>query len=78
MSVKKKRKAKRDLDIYSDISEMEIRRKRPNLYKLPVEREKLYWHLHKLSGKSNKYIKELRIKGISNRCAEEIALTSWM
>jgi len=78
MSIKKKRKSKRDLDIYNDISDIEIKRNRPNLYKKPIEREKLYWHLQKLTGRSNKYIKELRIKGLDNRSAEEIALTSWL
>ena len=78
MSIKEKRKTRRDYSIYSDSSEMLVRRFRPNLYKLPTEREKLDKHLFSLSKKSDNYLKETRIKGLDKRVSEEIALTSWL
>jgi len=78
MSIKERRKTRKDYGIYLDPSEMAIRQKRPNLYKLPDEREKMDRHLFKLTQKSDKYRKEIRIKGIDRRIAKEIALTSWL
>jgi len=78
MSIKEKRKTRRDYGIYADRSDMAIRSLRPNLYKLPAEREKLDKHMFSLSKKSGKYAKEIRIKGLDNRISEEIALTSWL
>ena len=78
MSIKEKRKTRKDYSIYSDRSEMAVRKSRPNLYKMPDEREKLDRHLFSLSKKSDKYLKEIRIKGLDRRISEEIALTSWL
>lgn len=78
MSIKEKRKNRKDYSIYLDREEMAIRSKRPNLYKLPEERERLERRLFNLSEKSDKYRKEIQIKGVDKRIAEEIALTSWL
>ncbi len=78
MSIKEKRKIRKDYSIYLDPSERALRRKRPNLYKMPDEREKLDRLLFSLSEKSDNYRKEMRIKGIDKRVSEEIALTSWL
>jgi len=45
---------------------------------MPDEREKLDRHLFDLSNKSDKYLKETRIKGLDQRVSEEIALTNWL
>ena len=78
MSIKEKRKSRKDYEIYYDQDDMDMKRRRPNLYKRPAQREKLYRHLFELSTKSDKYRKELRIKGLDRRFSEEIALTSWL
>ena len=78
MSIKEKRKTRGDYSIYSDPLDMEIRRFRPNLYKMPAEREKLDRRLFSLNEKSDKYRKEIRINGLKSRVSEEIALTSWL
>lgn len=78
MSIKEKRKTRKDYSIYSDSFDMDIRRFRPNLYKMPAEREKLDRYLFNLSKKSDNYRKEMRIKGLKKRISEEIALTSWL
>jgi hypothetical protein len=78
MSIKEKRKTRRDLSIYSDLSQKDIRSLRPNLYKMPAERERLDKHLFSLSKASDNYRKEIRIKGIDVRDSKEIALTSWL
>lgn len=78
MSIKEKRKIRKDYSIYSDSLDMEIRRYRPNLYKMPAEREKLDRRLFSLSEKSDNYRKEIRIKGLKRRISEEIALANWL
>ncbi|MBW8017202.1 MAG: hypothetical protein FVQ82_13545 [Planctomycetes bacterium] len=78
MSIKEKRKKRKDYSIYSDRSDMALRKSRPNLYKMPAEREKLDRYLFSLSKKSDNYRKEMRIKGLKKRISEEIALTSWL
>ena len=78
MSIKEKRKTRKDYGIYSDSSEMSLRRSRPNLYKMPAEREKLDRHIFNLSKKSGKYLKQMRVKGLSRRISEEIAMASWL
>ncbi len=78
MSIKEKRKTRKDYSIYSDYSEKNMRSTRPNLYKKPNERERLNRHLFWLGESSDNYRKEIRIKGIDNRFSKEIALTSWL
>jgi hypothetical protein len=78
MSIKEKRKTRKDYSVYSDRSDMDMRKFRPNLYKMPAEREKLDRHLFDLSKESGNYQKEMRIKGLKKRISEEIALTSWL
>ena len=77
MSIKEKRKTRKDFSIYTDSSEMAIRQNRPNLYKMPDEREKLNEHIFHLSEKSDNYLKQMRIKGLSRRISEEIAMATW-
>lgn len=78
MSVKEKRKTRNDYRAYSDYSEKDIRSMRPNLYKTPIEREKLDRFFFRLDKRSDNYRKEIRIKGIDSRFSKEIALTSWL
>lgn len=78
MSIKEKRKTRKDYRVYSDRSDMDMRKFRPNLYKMPAEREKLDRYLFILGKKSDNYRKEMRIKGLKKRISEEIALTSWL
>jgi hypothetical protein len=78
MSIKEKRKTRKDYSIYSDYSDRVIRSRRPNLYKMPAEREKLDERLFRLTSKSDNYRKGIRIKGVNRRFSEEIALTSWL
>lgn len=78
MSIKEKRKTRKDCSIYSDYSELEMRRRRPNLYKMPNEREKINKYFFELSENSDIYRNEIRVKGIDNRISKEIALTSWL
>ena len=59
-----------------DCSEKNIRSLRPNLYKMPDEREKLDERFFKLSKSSDNYRKEISIKGIDSQLSQEIALTS--
>ena len=78
MSIKKQRKIKKDYNIYYDQDEIQIKKMRPNFYKKQKFREKLYRHLFKLTSESAKYRREIRIKGLDQRIAEEIALTRWL
>lgn len=78
MSIKEKRKTRKDYSIYSDYSEIDLRSVRPNLYKRPNERERLNERLFRLSESSDNFRKEIRIKGIDNRISKEIALTIWL
>jgi hypothetical protein len=78
MSIKEKRKMRKDYSIYSDYSDKSIRSARPNLYKMPNERERLDKRLFRLGKSSDNFRKEIRIKGIDPRISQEIALTSWL
>lgn len=76
MSIKKKRKARHDIVRYADSSEMEMRRLRPNLYKSPQQRDDLYYEFFEHTAANKLHRKEVRIKGMPRRMAEEIAMIS--
>lgn len=78
MSIKEKRKRRKDYGIYHDEHEIEEMKFRPNLYKQHTRREKLYRHLYRLGSKDDNYIRELDIKGMDRRLTEEMALSSWL
>ena len=76
MSIKKRRKARRDIVAYADCSEMELRRLRPNLYKKPQQRDRLYYDFFEHTPACEIHRKVVRIKGMPKRIAEEIAMIS--
>lgn len=78
MSIKEKRKSRKDYRAFADSSEKNIRSLKPNLYKRPNEREELDERFFKLSKRSDNYRKEISIKGIDSQLSQEIALTSWL
>ena len=78
MSIKEKRKSRKDCGIYADYSAKNVRSMRPNLYKMPNEREILDERFSRLSESSDNFRKEIRIKGIDSQFSEEIVLTSWL
>jgi len=76
MSIKKRRKTRRNYTRYVDSSEMELRRLRPNLYKKPQQRGRLYYDFFENTPARRVYRKEVTIKGMPKRIAEEIAMIS--
>ncbi|MBW8035895.1 MAG: hypothetical protein FVQ79_09760 [Planctomycetes bacterium] len=76
MSIKKRRKTRRDTTRYTDDSEMELRRLRPNLYKKPQQRGRLYYDFFEHTSARQLHRKQVRVKGMPKRIAEEIAMIS--
>ncbi len=79
MSIKERKKQRRDMGRYDDKAQMQSMAVRPNLYKQIRRREQLFHHL--LSGgrkARQRAARYCRIKGLRYQDAEEIALTLWI
>ncbi len=79
MSIKERKKQRRDLGRYEDRAERQFRAVRPNFYKQIRRREQLFRHL--LAGGRKALQREAsycRIKGLRYHDAEDIALTLWI
>ncbi|MCD6394678.1 MAG: hypothetical protein J7M40_14390 [Planctomycetes bacterium] len=79
MSIKERKKQRRDMGRYEDRSERQSMAARPNFYKQIRRREQLFQHLlaggRKARQRAASYC---RIKGLRYHDAEEIALTLWI
>jgi len=79
MSIKERRKQRRDMGRYEDRAERQSMAVRPNFYKQIRRREQLFHHL--LSGGRKARQREAsycHIKGLRYQDAEEIALSLWI
>lgn len=79
MSIKERKKQRRDLGRYEDRAERQFRAVRPNFYKQMRRREQLFRHLlaggRKTRQRAARYC---HIKGLRYQDAEDIALTLWI
>ncbi len=79
MSLKERKKQRRDLGRYEDRAQRQSMAVRPNFYKQIRRREQLFRHLlaggRKARQRAARYC---RIKGLRYQDAEEIALTLWI
>ena len=79
MSIKERKKQRRDLGRYEDRAERQFRAVRPNFYKQIRRREQLFRHLlaggRKARQRAASYC---RIKGLRYHDAEDIALALWI
>ena len=79
MSIKERKKQRRDMGRYENRAQMQSMAVRPNFYKQIRRREQLFQHL--LSGgrkAGQRAASYCRIKGLRRQDAEEIALTLWI
>ena len=79
MSIKQRRKQRRDMGRYEDRNERYRMSVKPNLYKQIDRRERLFHHLDSSGKKAHIYADRLfHIRGMRYQDAEAIALTMWV
>ena len=79
MSIKERKKQRRDMGRYENRAQMQSMAARPNFYKQIRRREQLFQHL--LSGgrkARERAASYCHIKGLRHQDAEEMALTLWI
>ena len=79
MSIKERRKQRKDLGRYDDREQRHWMSLRPSLYKNMDLREQVFHHLHSIGKKAESQADRFyHIKGIRYEDAGEIALTRWL